>query len=105
MELTGIEPVTPCMPCKCSYQLSYSPTWLECLLEQRGGADGDRTRDPLHAMQVLVPAELQPRVVLKTVLIIRVHAMQVLVPAELQPRVVLKTVLIIRVNFRVSTKT
>ena len=37
-----------------------------------GGADGDRTRDPLHAMQVLIPAELQPHVVLKTVLIIPV---------------------------------
>ena len=25
MEVTGLEPVTPCMPCKCSSQLSYTP--------------------------------------------------------------------------------
>ena len=25
MELEGFEPSTPCMPCKCSAELSYSP--------------------------------------------------------------------------------
>ena len=56
------------------YQLSYTPI-SHYASNFYGGADGDRTRDPLHAMQVLVPAELQPHAVvfvLKTVLIIPV---------------------------------
>ena len=26
VELMGLEPTTPCMPCRCSSQLSYSPS-------------------------------------------------------------------------------
>ena len=26
VEMRGLEPLTPCMPCKCSSQLSYIPT-------------------------------------------------------------------------------
>ncbi len=32
MELRGLEPLTPCMPCKCSSQLSYSPTTSDEIL-------------------------------------------------------------------------
>ena len=48
----------------CSIQ--YSDTTLQFELQSIGeltmksGAGGDRTLDPLHAMQMLVPAELQP---------------------------------------------
>src|SRR5690606_10385134 len=38
VELTGFEPVTPCMPCKCSARLSYSPGKTVRLPKRR--ADG-----------------------------------------------------------------
>src|SRR3954469_25244438 len=38
MELGGLEPPTPCMPCRCSGQLSYSPVELVLLGKVNAGA-------------------------------------------------------------------
>ncbi len=37
MELRGFEPLTPCMPCKCSARLSYSPKWERRVYQQGVG--------------------------------------------------------------------
>ena len=64
MELRGFEPLTPCMPCKCSARLSYSPEWDGYFTTGSGLAD--RRRFPVQpwgvapqAFQIEVPALLR----------------------------------------------
>ncbi len=44
VEMTGLEPVTPCLQSRCSSQLSYIPWWV------RTASPQDDTRSTEHAM-------------------------------------------------------
>ena len=44
VELRGFEPLTPCMPCKCSARLSYSPKEWPGLYQASAAADSTSVR-------------------------------------------------------------
>jgi hypothetical protein len=66
-ELRGLEPLTPCMPNQQSrYQLRSAQTTNTPSTRRQGvlrGAEGTRTPDPLHAMQVRYQLRHSPKLV------------------------------------------
>ena len=53
VELTGIEPVTSCLPDRRSSQLSYSPT--EIMIHRRGAEDAQNVLTPWGTVNLQAP--------------------------------------------------